>query len=366
MRRYFRLSSRGQSESDNKLTPQQPSQDDSATHGNTTTETIDESLKVFDTQQKAHTSRSASGASVTGALLEKPRLSKSSASSISCSRNRSRKRSSIEELHARAKKNSIDDIDNSCSNITASTYCNENGVSISSGIGIDFDSGGGVGGGGIGGSAYNERKPLCSRDSVFSSYSDRNLNRSRDRLSDAGESLSARRESSSTYERDMDIIDSLERERSMDTISTQVRAEPDSRAEKMRPRQPIARKNSSFERHRKLPDITKIAAPNSPKRMVLSTAEHSPNFPNFVFTHQQHLPNECTSSSERTSSRNRTHSTAPLPRNAFDADDPSGFDAFAQSFNSRAPQSRKSSTKSIRDTRVHSGKYGDSIYTDNL
>lgn len=275
-------------------------------------------------------------------------------------RNRNRKRNSIDEMTAKVKKNSIDDIDNSCSNITSSTYCNENGISISSGIGIDFDSAVG---------AYSERKPLCGRDSVYSNYSDRNLNRSRDRLSDAGERLSVRRESSSTYERDMDAIDLLERERSMDAIPVQTRIEHEPRSEKMRPRQMTAQKNSSFERHRKLPDITKIAAtPNSPKRTVLSTAE--PSFPNFVFTHQQHQPNEIAAAAaavERsTSGRNRTHSMVPVPRNAFDAHDPNSFEAFAQSFNSRAPQSRKSSTKSIRDTRVHSGKYGDNIYTDNL
>lgn len=345
LRKYFRLSSKGQSESDNKLSLPQPSNENSATQEITTTETIDESSKIFDVQQKAFAS--------TSAVLEKPRHSKSTASSMSRGRSRSRQRSSTEEFNARVKKNSIDDIDNSCSNITASTYCNENGVSTSSGIGIDFDSGAGT--------AYNERKPLCSRDSIFSNYSDR----SRDRLSGVGESLSARRESSSTYERDMDVIDLLERERSMDTISAQAKIEHEPRTEKMRPRQSVVRKNSSFERHRKLPDITKIAAPNSPKRTVLSTAEHSPSFPNFVFTHQQqHLANEF--APERTNNRNRTHSAAQVPRNAFDADDPSGFDAFAQSFNSRGPQSRKSSTKSIRDTRVHSVKYADSIHSDNL
>lgn len=346
LRKYFRLSSKRQSESENKLSVPQPSFEDSATQEITTTETIDESSKIFDVQKKAKASMSA--------VSDKPRLSKSAVSSMSRGRSHSRKRSSIEEFNAKVKKNSVDDIDNSCSNITASTYCNENGVSISSGIGIDFDSGGA-------GVAYNERKPLCSRDSIFSNYSDR----SRDRLSNVGESLSARRESSSTYEHDMDVIDLLERERSMDTISAQAKFEHEPRTEKMRPRKSVPRKNSSFERHRKLPDITKIAAPNSPKRAVLSPAEHSPSFPNFVFTHQQQqLANEF--APERTSNRNRTHSTAQAPRSAFDVDDPSGFDAFAQSFNSRGPQSRKSSTKSIRDTRVHSGKYADSIHSDNL
>lgn len=334
----------------------EPSNEFPATHERTTTETIDESLKMFDTHQKAHAPK----CGLTSADIEKAHLSKSTASSMPRGRNRSRKRSSIDELNAKAtSKHSIDDIDNSCSNITASTYCNENGISISSGIGIDFESGGGVGVG-----PYNERKPLCSRDSVYSSYSDRNLNRSRDRLCDVDDRLSGRRESSSTYERDMDAIDLLERERNMDTMA-EPRSEPEPRIEKMRTRHSAARKNSSFEsRHRKLPDITKITAPNSPKRTVLSTAEHSPSFPNFVFTHQQHLATELTA--ERAPSRSRARSTAPVPRNAFDADDTSGFEAFAQSFNSRAPQSRKSSTKSIRDTRVHSGKYGDSIYTDNL
>lgn len=334
------------------------------THENTANETIDESLKMFDPRQKVHAPK----ASVANTVTEKSRPIKgASASSLSRGRNRSRRRSPpIDEFSAKVKKHSIDDLDNSCSNITTSTYCNENGVSISSGIGIDYDS---SGIGPIGG-VYNERKPLCSRDSVFSSYSERNLNRSRDRLSDAGESLSVRRESSSTYERDMDSIDLLERERSMDMISSaQTRNEPESRMDKMRSRQLATRKNSSVERHRKLPDITKITTPNSPnKRVAISTTEQSPNF---VFTHQQHLANELIveqpAQISRTSSRNRTYSTASVPRNAFD-DDPSGFDAFAAAFNSRGPptQSRKSSTKSARGTRVHSGKYGDNIYTDDL
>lgn len=344
-----------QSESDPKLSAPQVSNENSATHEHTTTETIDESLKIFDTHQKVR----ASMCGVTSANIEKPHHSKSSAGSMSRGRSRPRKRSSTDELNANVTKHSIDATDNSCSSITTSTYCNDTGISISSGIGVDFENGGVRG-------ASNERKPLCSRDSVFSNYSDRNLNRSRERLSDAGDRLSVRRESSSTYERDMDAIDLLERERSMDTIAMQTRADPAPRIEKMRSRQSIARKNSSFERHRKLPDITKIAAPNSPKHTVLSMAEHSPNFTNFVFTHQQHLANEYSTELVSVHSRNRTHSTVPVPRNAFDADDTSGFEAFAQSFNNRAPQSRKSSTKSIRDTRVHSGKYGNSIYTDNL
>lgn len=147
----------------------------------------------------------------------------------------------------------IEPVNNSCSNITSSTYCNDH--------------------------SYYDKNPLFDRDSLYSvtvrkSLSRPSSQRSQDNLLSESDIMS-RRESSSTYERDMEIIDLLERERSMDI---QDMIEQERRGEKVRS---ITRHNSSFERHhRKLPDISKLA-PISPKKL-----EHSVNFPNLVFTHQ--------------------------------------------------------------------------------
>lgn len=148
-------------------------------------------------------------------------------------------------------------VNNSCSNITSSTYCNDH--------------------------SYYDKNPLFDRDSLYSvtdrkSLSRPSLQRSQDNILSESDIMS-RRESSSTYERDMEIIDLLERERSMDI---QDMMEKERRGENIRS---ITRHNSSFERHhRKLPDITKLTAPTSPKKL-----EHSVNFPNLVFTHQSDL-----------------------------------------------------------------------------
>lgn len=147
----------------------------------------------------------------------------------------------------------IEPVNNSCSNITSSTYCNDQ--------------------------SYYDKNPLFDRDSLYSvsdrkSLSRPSLLRSQDNILSESEIMS-RRESSSTYERDMEIIDLLERERSMDI---QDMMEQERKGEKIRS---ITRHNSSFERHhRKLPDISKLA-PISPKKL-----DHSVNFPNLVFTHQ--------------------------------------------------------------------------------
>lgn len=146
----------------------------------------------------------------------------------------------------------IEPMNNSCSNITSSTYCNDH--------------------------SYYDKNPLFDRDSLYSlsdrkSHSRPSSQRSHDILSES--EILSRRESSSTYERDMEIIDLLERERSMDI---QDMIEQERRGEKIRS---ITRHNSSFERHhRKLPDISKLA-PISPKKL-----ETTVNFPNLVFTHQ--------------------------------------------------------------------------------
>lgn len=226
----------------------------------------------------------------------------------------------IERLHL------PDDMNNSCSNITASTYLNGNEISGATvGLELEHDGGGNAvpnadrkHSGGIG----------VDRESMYSGISnDRMSHRSHDLMSESGGNLlSLRRESSSTYERDMDIIDLLERERSVLDMQDVIECE--------RQRNSIVgdvdqRKYASTKKvaahmaarpsiggggeRRKLPDITKITtklpaatmAPSSPKQRLISTASNgggggggvsgnidhqqhhqSTNFPNFVFTHQ--------------------------------------------------------------------------------
>lgn len=109
-----------------------------------------------------------------------------------------------------------------------------------------------------------------------------------------------RRESSSTYERDMDIIDLLQRDRSMD-IAAEFRggggatginkAGPygndvyvcEDMGKSARYENVTMSKSSSSER-RKLPDISRIVDQHSPKQ----TNDSRQTFPNFVFTHQHH------------------------------------------------------------------------------
>lgn len=251
-----------------------------------------------------------------------------------------------------------DEVNNSCSNITTSTYCNGNGVSTSSGIGLDFES-----------VAYAEQKLNCDRESVLSGVSiDRHSHRSND-IFDTG-NLSLRRESSSTYERDMDIIDLLERERSMDLKEMMER---ERRVERIRKKQQqdTIRTNSMGERHRKLPDITKIVSPNSPKRS--QSTEQSVNFPNFVFTHQY---NEF---AEACSNRNRDSFDAGIStgalgrrninckRNSSIHDEP---DVSSNNMNrvsrARSVDSRKNSTKSIRDARIQIESHADAKHASNL
>lgn len=179
--------------------------------------------------------------------------------------------------------NSIDPLTNSCSNITSSTYCNGNVEHLDA--------------------MYFEKNPLC--DSLFSVGIDTVIKTtphrpflqhqhqmhqqpadptlySQDGLSDH---VASRRESSSTYERDMDIIDLLERERSMDIQDMLERERRGVDSHKMRS---ISRQGSSVERaHRKLPDISRLTtAPASPKR----------DFPNLVFTHQAAVTDSCVGS----------------------------------------------------------------------
>lgn len=237
----------------------------------------------------------------------------------------------IERLHL------PDDMNNSCSNITASTYLNGNEISGTS-VGLELEHDGDVGGVSGGGNAVAnvDRKYSggfsVDRESMYSGISnDRMSHRSHDLLSESGGNLlSLRRESSSTYERDMDIIDLLERERSVLDIQDVIECERqrngivgdnDQRqftstkkvTAHMAARPSIGGGGGSGGERRKLPDITKITtnsklpaammAPSSPKQRLISTGssggggggggsiEHqqhhqSTNFPNFVFTHQ--------------------------------------------------------------------------------
>lgn len=228
-----------------------------------------------------------------------------------------------------------DELSNSCSNITASTYLNGNEMSSPS-IGFGLDRDGGMGTGNIdrkhsGLSANNAiiASINVDRDSIYSGISnDRMSHRSHDMMSESGRHLlSLRRESSSTYECDMDIIDLLERERSEvdmnDLIENEQRQQRKSNSDKSDQRKLHARRTMSHINRlsagsdsggvsgkgiggRKLPDITKMTTharksteaitPSSPKQRLISTPassgagnidhHQSTNFPNFVFTHQ--------------------------------------------------------------------------------
>lgn len=371
--RYFRLSSR-RSDSDNKFGPQQ-SAENSITQENTT-ETLDIEAKIPLTQKsgsnakatnKHHSSAKQPASATTKMKKKSSTIATSTATTLAPTTSAHRtggKKNVRKELPTNKirpeLRHSIDEVNNSCSNITASTYCNGNGVSTSSGIGLDFESG-----------AHIERKSICDRDSVYSGVSsDRYSHRSQDMLSETG-NISARRESSSTYERDMDIIDLLERERSMDI---QDMIERERRAERTRKKQAYARTSASVERHRKLPDITKIAAtPNSPKRTI--STEQSTNFPNFVFTHQYNEFAEARTNRNRdlnaaaVTSGSRHNSQGSFGKRSSDAHQGDDEEAVNVSRTARklSVDSRKGSTKSIRDSRVlSSGKYADTSHANKL
>lgn len=372
LRRYFRLSSR-QSESDNKLASHR-SVENSVTQENTT-ETLDEPIRIYHTQSTEKSSLSKNAArppiGISGQI--KSRGSKSSVTSQTKNRyNNAQRNLSID------KKPLNDELNVSCSNITTSTYCNGNGISNSSGIAIDFDS-------------TNECRPLCDRESVYSGVSgmesDRHLLRSRELLTET-ERISMRRESSSTYEHDMDMIDLLERERSMD-IQDMLAKEKRMERERERIRHAMGRKNSGCgDRHRKLPDITKINAPmHSPKRGnsggaggtggtgVVSIAQ-STNIPNFVFTHQQKNVSE--QKIEREGNRT-THNSTNVRRHskrnsdAYDIDKSEKTDVniTVSKANIRrdSNETRTNSIKTTRDGRTttnHGNKYVDKLYFDDL
>lgn len=345
--RYFRLSSR-RSDNDNKFDTQN-SAENSITQVNTT-ETLDIETNISHTpkssmkhhhhhQQQQHgrsapkTNTLTSLHATANALRAKQLVDKqdqhqranekrtnstkkTATPTPSGKLKHSNNRDRTERLHL------SDDINNSCSNITASTYLN--GIEISSTSGEFGGSTAEMNNRKNSGSSANSAIIGVDRDnSVYSGISnDRISHRSHDMLSESGGNLLAlRRESSSTYERDMDIIDLLERERSFDMNEDVTNRERQRKFQttKMMSATYMGRPKAGGgsgggSERRKLPDITKITtlstklpasavAPLSPKQRLIQTASGSgtsidhhhqqtanfPNeFPNFVFTHQQY------------------------------------------------------------------------------
>ncbi|XP_055912730.1 uncharacterized protein LOC129946533 isoform X2 [Eupeodes corollae] len=152
---------------------------------------------------------------------------------------------------SRRGKNSIDSIDNSCSNITASTFCN-NSVLNDTGSGYDGETSSIVSGtiGTIDKDIYFQKK-WESVNGVLRRHKDSSF-------SDCGSF--SRMDSSSTLNRDLEIIDLLERERSMDI---QDMMEREKRDETMRL---ISGSISGSSERRRLPDLEKIC--KSPKLKI--------------------------------------------------------------------------------------------------
>lgn len=243
LRRYFRLSSR-QSESENKLATHR-SIENSVTQENTT-ETLEDPIDGSCFNEKSANFNLPDRLSV-----EKP-LRK------------------INHKHSNrnARKKNVNDIDRfmSASNKTKSRP--ENAVR-------DLDI------------------PADNRECIYFGSQHELLNLNQDQMSNISDKPLARRESSSTYERDMEIIDLLERDRSMDLKGSYVEREmdvyPDAEIRSINKNTNMdeeqASRPPSFER-RKLPDISKITAPNMTQKPIFMANERS-NFPNLVFTHQQ-------------------------------------------------------------------------------
>lgn len=164
-------------------------------------------------------------------------------------------------------------LNNSCSNITASTYCN--GATDPLTLLLNKES--------------PDRELLHNNpmsDSKQAQLERRSARRTiynhplRTSQESELDSILSRRESSSTYERDMDIIDLLQRERSMDIPETLERERRSGIDPMVRS---ISRQNSALDRHhRRLPDVSRFTGipPASPKKSV------ERHFPNQVFTHQ--------------------------------------------------------------------------------
>lgn len=248
-------------------------------------------------------------------------------------------------------------IDNSCSNITTSTYCNGAADLVNS----------------------YKRLSVADRDSVISEYVSRralrlNTDRSRSDIASDIDTMS-RRESSSTYDRDMEIIDLLERERSMDI---QDMIERERQAERIRN---ISKLNSTFEgHHRKLPDITKLTTtPVSPKkhdRLLSSSSMPSST----GHSHPHHHPVSRKSSQESQSKRSSVSSTRdsiksirglpveplhPLDENTLNRD--SRFNRSRSSGGSSTKSSRLSASRRIipNRTALDDFEYSDKTYLQN-
>lgn len=353
--RYFRLSSR-RSDSDNKLEALR-SIENSITQENIT-ETLDIEAKLPLAYKNPNATKPTGKINPIALQSANALKAKKVANRGNPNRSSIRAKNMRKDFNRPERTHSSDEMNNSCSNITASTYINGNEVSTSSGIGVDFESGAQV----------EHQKPNYDRESIFSGISnDRISHRSHDILSESG-NLLLRRESSSTYERDMDIIDLLERERSMDLQDI---IERDRRTERPHKKTPNIRTNQGFER-RKLPDIAKITAPASPKRLIPSEA--SANFPNFVFTHQFNEFAEACSNRNRDSNgassnlsgRSRKNSQASFGKRSSDALQWNNEDENVADVNrvarARSIDSRKSSTKSIHDSRI----IGSNNFANNL
>lgn len=350
-----------------------------------TTETLDIEAKMPLAHKNAHIITSSGGAggghckptgkvNPTAHLTANALKPKKSVNRTNPNRTSIRNKNVHKDLIRPERTRSSEEMNNSCSNITASTYINGNEVSTSSGIGLDYES-----------VIPTEQQKLtanCDRESVYSGLSiDRFSHRSHDMLSESG-NLLLRRESSSTYERDMDIIDLLERERSIDLHEI---IERERQTERFRKKVSNTRSNSGVER-RKLPDITKIAAaPSSPKRLITSSAsnEQSNNFPNFVFTHQYNEFAEARSNRNRDSNggvnsniamvKSRNNSQTSFGKRNSDAhDEPNAVGNINRVTRARSIDSRKSSTKSIHDNRItaataaNSTNYTSSTYTNKM
>lgn len=223
---------------------------------------------------------------------------------------------------------STDELTNSVSLTMTSPLFNDNGVS--SGVTADIDSG-----------AF--KKFQCDQDgSVYSGVSsDRFSHRSHgDKLSDVGHAP-LRRESTSTYERDMDVIDLLERERS---VNLQEFMEAERRTDaRSRIKATTTRTNSG----RKLPDITKIAGPHSPKRQPSALIEPANNFPNFVYTYKFNEFAEASSNRNRDSDTSCSLLTTQTSFGRSESE-PQESEIRART---RSIDSRKSSIKSAQDQR---------------
>lgn len=248
LRRYFRLSSR-QSESENKLATHR-STENSVTQENTT-ETLEDPIDGSCFNEKSANFNLPDRLSV-----EKPV-----------------RKTNHKHSNRNLKKKIANDMDRSMS---ASNYTVSNKIKAhSENVVRDVDI------------------PADNRECIYFGSQHELLNLNQDQLSNISDKPLTRRESSSTYERDMEIIDLLQRDRSMDLKSNYFEREmdvyPDAEIRSINKNtnmdeQPTSRP-PSFER-RKLPDISKITAPNMTQKPVLTANERS-NFPNLVFTHQQ-------------------------------------------------------------------------------